>query len=131
MPFTVTITEKGGATNVRDFDQPEVTIGRIQGNDIVLPKSNISKRHSRIIFNSGSFVVIDSKSTNGTYVNGKRIDAPYDLRVGDKVFVGDFTLEVEFAAKKDKRAKSAPALLVLQGGKRRMRVATPITRAGE
>ncbi|MEO0814771.1 MAG: FHA domain-containing protein, partial [Myxococcota bacterium] len=77
--FTVHITEKGGATNSKRFDKPEITIGRIQGNDIVLPKSNISKRHARVINNGGSFVIIDSKSTNGTYINGKRIDAPYDL----------------------------------------------------
>jgi len=92
--FCVTITEKGGPSSDREFDQPEVTIGRVQGNDIVLPKSNISKRHARIINNNGSFVIIDSKSTNGTYINGKRIDEPYDLRDGDKIFVGDFTLEV-------------------------------------
>jgi pilus assembly protein CpaF len=103
--FTVTITEKGGNVTVRDFDQPEVTIGRIQGNDVVLPKSNISKRHARIVNSAGSFVVIDSKSTNGTYINGKRIDAPYDLRVGDKIFVGDFTLEVE---SQPSRSKSQP-----------------------
>ncbi|MBI5511831.1 MAG: Flp pilus assembly complex ATPase component TadA [Deltaproteobacteria bacterium] len=105
--FTVTIQEKGGAPSVREFDQPEVTIGRIQGNDIVLPKSNISKRHARIINNSGAFVVIDSKSTNGTYINGKRIDAPYDLRVGDKIFIGDFTIELEAAAAAAKSAKAS------------------------
>lgn len=93
--FTVVITEKGGKPVTRTFDKPEITIGRIQGNDIILPKSNISKRHARIINNGGSFVVIDAKSTNGTYINGKRIDAPYDLRAGDKVFVGDFTVELE------------------------------------
>ncbi len=109
--FTVTIHEKGGSATVREFDQPEVTIGRIQGNDIVLPKSNISKRHARIVNNSGSFVVVDAKSTNGTYVNGKRIDAPYDLRLGDKVFIGDFTLEIEAQGAKaaaSKPAKAAP-----------------------
>ncbi len=106
--FTVTVTEKGGSPTVREFDQPEVTIGRIQGNDIVLAKSNISKRHARIINNGGSFVVIDSKSTNGTYVNGKRIDAPHDLRAGDKIFVGDFTLEVEFVGNQKARSRSAP-----------------------
>ena len=52
--FTVTVTEKGGNVTVREFDQPEITIGRIQGNDIVLPKSNISKRHARIINNENS-----------------------------------------------------------------------------
>lgn len=93
--FTVTVTEKGGSATVREFDQPEVTIGRIQGNDIVLPKSNVSKRHARIINNGNAFVIVDSKSTNGTYINGKRIEAPYDLNTGDKIYVGDFTLEIE------------------------------------
>ncbi len=93
--FTVTITEKGGKTTTREFDQAEVSVGRIQGNDIVLAKGNISKKHVRIVNHDGTFVVIDAKSTNGTYVNGKRIDAPYDLRVGDKIFVGDYTLEIE------------------------------------
>ena len=106
--FSVTIQEKGGAATVREFDQPEVTIGRIQGNDIVLPKSNISKRHARLINNNDSFVVIDSKSTNGTYINGKRIDAPYDLRVGDKIFVGDFTMEVEVQTSKAQKPGKAP-----------------------
>ncbi len=93
--FSLTITEKGGDPKVEQFDQPEITIGRVQGNDIVLPKSNISKRHARIIDNNGAYVVVDSKSTNGTYINGKRIDAPYDIREGDKIYVGDFTLELE------------------------------------
>jgi pilus assembly protein CpaF len=106
--FSMSIQEKGGAMTTREFDQPEVTVGRIQGNDIVLPKSNISKRHARIINNNGSFVVIDSKSTNGTYINGKRIDAPYDLRVGDKIFIGDFTIEIEVQASKVAKPAKAP-----------------------
>ncbi len=96
--ITVTITEKGGKPNVIQFDKPEISIGRIQGNDIVLAKSNISKRHARIINNDGNIVVVDSKSTNGTYINGKKIDAPYDLRSGDKIFVGDYTLEIDAQA---------------------------------
>ena len=91
---SVTITEKGGKPMVREFDQPEITIGRVQGNDIVLPKSNISKRHARIVKSGNNFVVIDAKSTNGTYINGKRINAPHDLRAGDKIFVGDFSMEL-------------------------------------
>jgi pilus assembly protein CpaF len=93
--FSVSVTEKGGQSQTHDFDKGEISIGRIQGNDIVLPKSNISKKHARIINNEGGFVVVDAKSTNGTYINGKRIDAPYDLQAGDKIFVGDFTIEVQ------------------------------------
>ncbi len=103
---TMTITEKGGKAATREFDKPEVTIGRIQGNDIVLPKSNISKRHARIIQNGDGFVIIDSKSTNGTYINGKRIDAPYDLQAGDKIFVGDFTIEIEVDEEEDEASVS-------------------------
>lgn len=92
----IVITEKGGQPQPRQFDQPEITIGRIQGNDIVLPKSNISKQHARIVQNAGTLVVIDSKSTNGTYVNGQRIGAPQDLESGDRIYIGDFTLEISF-----------------------------------
>jgi pilus assembly protein CpaF len=100
------VSEKGGEAQTLRFDKSEVTIGRIQGNDVVLPKSNISKKHARIVQNDGGFVVIDSKSTNGTYVNGKRIEAPHDLKQGDRVYVGDFTIEVtsgEASAAKPRR----------------------------
>ena len=36
--FTVVITEKGGSQRTLEFDRPEITIGRVQGNDIILPK---------------------------------------------------------------------------------------------
>jgi pilus assembly protein CpaF len=93
--FTIVITEKGGKPRAEVFDQGEITIGRVQGNDIVLPKGNISKRHSRIVQRDGKFIIVDLKSTNGTYVNGKRISAPQVLKDGDKLYVGDFTITLE------------------------------------
>ena len=105
---SITIIEKGGKPAVREFDQPEITIGRVQGNDIVLPKSNVSKRHARIVKNNNTYVVIDAKSTNGTYINGKRLGAPHDLRAGDKIFIGDFVLELRPETKPE--AKSQPDL---------------------
>lgn len=103
--FTLTIIEKSGKKTVREFDQPEVTIGRVTGNDIVLPKANISKRHARIIRGERGFVVVDAKSTNGTFINGRRIAEPYDLATGDKIFIGEFALEV---AKGDDRSVTSP-----------------------
>ena len=47
--FTIVIQEKGGEQRRMVFNKPEVTIGRVQGNDIVLPKGNVSKRHARIV----------------------------------------------------------------------------------
>jgi Flp pilus assembly CpaF family ATPase len=92
--FKITITESGQASCTRDFDKPEVTIGRANVNDIVLVKNNVSKRHARILKEGHKLVVVDVASTNGTYVNGERIAAPYDLGKDDKIEVGDFTLEV-------------------------------------
>src|SRR5262245_31243335 len=93
--FTVIITEKGGEQRRMDFDKPEVTIGRVQGNDIILPKGNVSKRHSRIVLKDGKFIIVDLKSTNGTYVNGRKITSPLVLKETDKVYIGDFIITVE------------------------------------
>ena len=93
--FTVIISEKGGEQRRMDFDKPEVTIGRVQGNDIILPKGNVSKRHSRIVLKDGKFIIVDLKSTNGTYVNGRKITSPLVLKDTDKVYIGDFILTVE------------------------------------
>src|SRR5262249_41732220 len=88
-------SEKGGEQRRMDFDKPEVTIGRVQGNDIILPKGNVSKRHSRIVLKDGKFIIVDLKSTNGTYVNGRKITSPLVLKDSDKVYIGDFILTVE------------------------------------
>jgi pilus assembly protein CpaF len=93
--FTVVITEKGGEQRRLDFDKPEVTIGRVQGNDIILPKGNVSKRHSRIVLKDGKFIIVDLKSTNGTYVNGRKITSPLVIKGSDKIYIGDFILNVE------------------------------------
>ncbi len=93
--FAVVITEKGGAQRRMEFDKNEVTIGRVQGNDIILPKGNVSKRHSRIVLKDNRFIVVDLKSTNGTYVNGRKITSPLVVKPGDKVYIGDFIMTVE------------------------------------
>ena len=49
----LTLTEKGGEPKVLTFDKDEITIGRVSGNDIVLAKGNISKRHTRLTKRDG------------------------------------------------------------------------------
>lgn len=93
--FTLVITEKGGAQRKLEFDKPEITIGRVTGNDIVLPKGNVSKRHSRIVLKDGRYIVVDLKSTNGTYVNGRKITSPLVIKPGDKVYIGDFIISLD------------------------------------
>src|SRR5882757_2246365 len=95
--FAIVVSEKGGEQNRQEFDKPEVTIGRVQGNDIILPKGNVSKRHSRIVLKDGKFIIVDLKSTNGTYVNGRKITSPLVVKNTDKIYIGDFILSIEEA----------------------------------
>src|SRR5213078_1618871 len=96
----LTITEKGGEPKALSFDKDEISIGRVAGNDIVLPKGNVSKRHSKIVSRDGAIQVTDLKSTNGTYVNGRKIGDPVAVTPSDKIYVGDFmiVLDNEMAA---------------------------------
>ena len=95
MSFSVILTEKGGPTQRLDFECEEITIGRVDENDICLPKGNISKKHTRIVVKDGKIIVLDLKSTNGTYVNGRKLAGPQVISAADKVYIGDFILNVE------------------------------------
>jgi pilus assembly protein CpaF len=91
----LTMTEKGGEPKALSFDKDEVTIGRVSGNDIVLPKGNVSKRHSRLLLKDGRIEIADLKSTNGTYVNGKKITETTSVGATDRVYVGDFLITID------------------------------------
>ena len=95
MSFSIILTEKGGPTQRLDFECEEITIGRVDENDICLPKGNISKKHTRIVVKDGKIIVLDLKSTNGTYVNGRKLAGPQVISAADKVYIGDFILNVE------------------------------------
>jgi pilus assembly protein CpaF len=98
MSFAVIISEKGGQERREVFDKNEISIGRVQGNDLLLPKGNVSKRHARIVYRDGRFIVTDLKSTNGSYVNGHRIAQATIVREGDKIYIGDFILRLDASA---------------------------------
>ena len=93
--FSIIISEKGGAERKETFDKNEINVGRVQGNDLMLPKGNVSKHHARLLYRDGRFIVTDLKSTNGTYVNGRKIAQATIVREGDKIYVGDFILRVD------------------------------------
>jgi pilus assembly protein CpaF len=97
--FTIVISEKGGAERRETFDKNEINVGRVQGNDLMLPKGNVSKHHARLLYRDSRFIVTDLKSTNGTYVNGRKISQATIVREGDKIYIGDFVLKLETSQK--------------------------------
>jgi len=90
--FSIVITERGGAQRLLEVDAAEAGIGRLEDNEIVLPRSNVSKHHARLVLKDERCVIVDLKSTNGTYVNGRKISAPMVVGPTDKIYIGDFIL---------------------------------------
>jgi pSer/pThr/pTyr-binding forkhead associated (FHA) protein len=71
-----------------------VAIGSDPGNEIVIDEPTISRRHAEVIKRSGVFQIRDLGSTNGTFVNGKRVDAPVPIEAGDEIRLGGIHLYV-------------------------------------
>jgi pSer/pThr/pTyr-binding forkhead associated (FHA) protein len=73
-----------------------LTIGRGGDNALVLDRDEFaSGRHARIEAQRDGIWIVDLGSTNGTFVNGQRIDGRRRLRPGDVVKIGDTELQVE------------------------------------
>jgi pSer/pThr/pTyr-binding forkhead associated (FHA) protein len=73
----------------------EVTVGRAGGCAVLLPDDTfVSQLHARVFRRDGTLFVEDLGSTNGTFLNGKKVTAPVPVRKGDKVQFGRTTVEV-------------------------------------
>jgi serine phosphatase RsbU (regulator of sigma subunit) len=71
--------------------ETQLTIGRAPGNDIKLAHASVSRQHALVDFNMGKPTLEDRSSTNGTFVNGERVDVA-TLSNGDKLRVGSVYL---------------------------------------
>ncbi|MDH7603023.1 MAG: FHA domain-containing protein [Armatimonadota bacterium] len=73
------------------------SIGRREGNDIVIPDPYCSGRHAELRIEEDRMEIVDLNSTNGTLVNGVRIEPnnPYEIRIGDQLTFGQTVLKLE------------------------------------
>ncbi len=76
-----------GAVFTLEGDQ--LTIGRDSTNEITINDAEVSRRHARLTFQGGKFVLEDLGSTNGTFVNGQRLAGPRVLKAGEVVSFGE------------------------------------------
>ena len=75
--------------------QQELVIGRHPECDVVLGGPAVSRRHARLRFRDGIWILEDLDSTNGTAVNGRPLVGRYRLEPGDRVGIGDEELLVD------------------------------------
>lgn len=83
----VLLVSAGSYSNNFYLNKPTMNIGRAANNDIVIPEQTVSNHHARITIENGSFFLLDLGSTNGTFVNGTRVDRKL-LKAGDIVKFG-------------------------------------------
>ena len=90
-PVLARLTIRDGAMTSRSyrFHQDVTTIGRTSGNDLVIAGRTVSRRHARLWFDSGRWILEDLQSANGTRVNNTLINQPIVLKDGDIVSFGD------------------------------------------
>jgi adenylate cyclase len=91
----VNASEEGGvwletAEGARHELGASCSLGRTAANTIVLESSKVSRRHALIhLQNIGEFWLIDFGSSNGTFLNKRRIHQPVRLDDGDQITIGD------------------------------------------
>src|SRR5882757_8450809 len=107
-----------GPTAYKVFDQRGGSIGRIEGNDWVLPDAEkfVSSRHAQVRWIAGAFYLEDV-SSNGTFINAPDRPVPrtqpMQLRDGDRLFIGDYEVIVQLI---ESAEPAAPTLETLASG---------------
>ena len=74
--------------------EQQIYIGRLDKNDFILMDANVSRLHAYVAYERHRHVVHDAESTNGTFVNGKPVQAAC-LAPGDDIQVGSTVLRYE------------------------------------
>lgn len=86
---TLFVQRNAGNDEEVQWEQAALTIGRDPTNDIVIEHKLASRRHARFEKDDVGFYIRDLESTNGTFVNGQRIQGAHLLRNNDEVWIGD------------------------------------------
>jgi DNA-binding NtrC family response regulator len=100
----------GQATGqVYHMDRERITIGRHPDNDVSLPDPHVSSRHADIYFADGEYRIKDLGSTNGTFVDGRRVvEAPFSF--GSNLKLGPFTLTLGARGEAEEPLEAVEAL---------------------
>ena len=72
----------------------EITVGRAAGCQVTIDDTYASQLHARVFQREGQVFVEDLGSTNGTYLNRRKVTGPMQLQRGDKLQIGNTVLEL-------------------------------------
>ena len=86
--YCMTITKGPQKGQTFYLDEIPIRLGRGPENDVVIDHPQVSRRHAHIVRQDSSLVIEDLGSTNGTFVNGRKLTAPQPLTVHDVIILG-------------------------------------------
>jgi pSer/pThr/pTyr-binding forkhead associated (FHA) protein len=92
-PLTIETVSEDVALS-KQFSVPDITVGRDPANLFPLQDVTISLRHLRLTYHHHQWWAEDLESTNGSYLNGMRIESPVVLTDGDKLRLGKVLLTI-------------------------------------
>jgi hypothetical protein len=72
----------------------EITVGRAAGCQVTIDDTYASQLHARVFQREGKIYVEDLGSTNGTYLNRRKVTGPMPMQRGDKLQIGNTVLEL-------------------------------------
>jgi pSer/pThr/pTyr-binding forkhead associated (FHA) protein len=71
---SILITTPDGQTYEFELDAAQMSLGRGDGNTLMVPDGSISTNHGEFLYDNGQWVFADLGSTNGTKINGDRVE---------------------------------------------------------
>lgn len=105
---TLVIKNPDGSQQEQDVAE-QLTIGRAEGNDLILSEGGVSRKHARFFVEGGGVVVEDTGSANGTFVDGEKIEGPTKLSTKSQIVIGDYEIQLKLGSKPLPKANKAGA----------------------
>lgn len=105
IPGLTLSTKTGTEPMTQSFASTEVLIGRSLDCDFILEDSTVSSRHARLFYNLNQWWFEDLKSTNGSFLDGIRVEEPVVVKDNDEFYCGDaiFTISIKSVEQEERR----------------------------
>lgn len=92
-PYIPSLTiSRPGENGAKDFEIPEIIIGRSSKSDYPILNDTVSARHARLSYHHNQWWVEDMNSMNGTFINDERVSVATVIISGDELRCGQISL---------------------------------------
>ena len=101
------VERNNSIVNELEFKSGPIHIGRHASSQVILSDMSVSRKHTKIFVNEDKWIVEDLDSANKTYLNEEAIHRA-EIKSGDVLQIGDFTIKIGFENDVDKDIKHSP-----------------------